>query len=185
MSSTGLDTEDAVFTSYQAMSALQHRYLSQQLQFGRTSDAIYAIYQPAVRPSDNLLHLLNFHRKFPEPAIRFLGAQLISALSYLHTSGRQFSNLCPESLYIDRCGNLVAFDPFLAVSSDLVDGTFFAPEYMSPEQLAANTLTRSFLSSLKVNSSFSHFFSTIRSMATWSSSVRTRCWNRSNSTCAQ
>jgi len=147
------------------MGALHSPFLPAQVCAGQTSDAVFAVYVPACRVSDSLLHHLTLHRRLPEAVVQRIGAQLICLLGYLHSrvaeDGKPLlaRNLSPDHLYIDGAGRALFGDVLLAAPGVRLraarslagngpmagaavdqedDEQPIIPEYLTPESSAAS-----------------------------------------------
>jgi len=94
-----------------------------------------------------LFHHLHKEKRFSEERTRFYSAQIISALSYLHSLGIVYRDLKPENILLSKEGNVVITDFGLAkeglhgqnARTETRAGT---PEYLAPEVIKGNKYTK-------------------------------------------
>jgi len=85
---------------------------------------------------------LFFHLKkegrFPEPRVRLYAAEIISAISHLHSLGVVYRDLKPENILLDSDGHITITDFGLSKKLEPNEGTHTfcgTPEYLAPEVL--------------------------------------------------
>jgi len=86
---------------------------------------------------------LQREKRFSEARVRFYGAEIASALEYLHSQGVIYRDLKPENLLLTNEGHIVVTDFGLSkeglVGKDDRTETFCGtPEYLAPEILEGN-----------------------------------------------
>jgi len=94
-----------------------------------------------------LFHHLHKEKRFSEERARFYGAQIVSAISYLHSLGIIYRDLKPENILLSKEGNVVITDFGLAkeglhganARTETRAGT---PEYLAPEVIKGNKYTK-------------------------------------------
>lgn len=122
----------SVVDSIQAYRKISHPLLAQQLHIGECSDAVFAIYHPPVRAHrDSLDAHLSYLNSFPEDAIRYIAAQLISIMESIHAAGYLFTNLCTETVFMDLSGFVRVFDYLLCLDPKLAPA--IAVDYTTPD----------------------------------------------------
>lgn len=94
-----------------------------------------------VNGGDLYFHLKR-ERQFPEDRVRFYGAEIVSAIGYLHSHGVIYRDLKLENLLLDKDGHIKVAD-FGLCKEDITYGgttnTFCGtPEYLAPEVLEDN-----------------------------------------------
>jgi serine/threonine protein kinase len=88
-------------------------------------------------PGGELFQRLRFEHSFDESRVKLYTAELVLAISHLHTLGVVHRDLKPENILVDRNGNLKITD--FGLVKDKLDkndttGTFCGtPEYIAPE----------------------------------------------------
>ena len=84
-----------------------------------------------------LFTYLRAEHRFPEQRVRIYAAELIEALSYLHTRGVLYRDLKPENVLLDADGHIRITDFGLSkINLGREDQTFSfcgTPEYLAPE----------------------------------------------------
>ena len=121
----------AIRTAHRRMGRLQLSGVLTALAWGETADAAYAVYTPALRPCDLLLHYLHAHRRLPEPVVRHVAVHCIRALAGLHACGYHYRGLSPIALAFDGDGGVVLIDPLFSVPHTAHDDGVDA-EYQLP-----------------------------------------------------
>lgn len=94
-----------------------------------------------------LFHHLHKEKRFSDERARFYSAQIISAISYLHSLGIVYRDLKPENILLSKEGNVVITDFGLAkeglhgdnARTETRAGT---PEYLAPEVIKGNKYTK-------------------------------------------
>ena len=103
----------------------------------QTSDKLYMV-TDFVRGGELFFHLKKA-RVFPEPLVRFFGAELVCALGHLHSLDIVYRDLKPENVLLDADGHIHITDFGLSKEevSDPRGATTFCgtPEYLAPEML--------------------------------------------------
>eukprot|EP01123_Difflugia_compressa_P005860 TRINITY_DN17982_c0_g1_i1.p1 TRINITY_DN17982_c0_g1~~TRINITY_DN17982_c0_g1_i1.p1 ORF type:complete len:469 (-),score=115.97 TRINITY_DN17982_c0_g1_i1:67-1473(-) len=94
-----------------------------------------------------LFHHLHKEKKFSEDRCRFYAAQIVSALTYLHSLGIIYRDLKPENILLTREGDLVITDFGLAKEGLHGDNARTAtragtPEYLAPEVIKGEKYTK-------------------------------------------
>ncbi len=92
---------------FKEMAELDHPYIFRQIHDGDALDAVFAVYTYALDQS--LFVHLRQHRRLPELVACMFGAEIASALNYLHGLGRTFNNLGPEMVFLDEDGMFLCF----------------------------------------------------------------------------
>ncbi|MGH0119193.1 UNVERIFIED_CONTAM: hypothetical protein FKN15_013288 [Acipenser sinensis] len=97
-------------------------------------------------PSVQLFFHLSRDRVFPEERARFYGAEIVSAVEYLHSRNVVYRDLKLENLMLDKDGHIKITD-FGLCKEGITDGatmkTFCGtPEYLAPEVLEDNDYGR-------------------------------------------
>jgi hypothetical protein len=128
---------------FKAMATLDHHNIIKQIHHGKTSDAIFTVYNPPFQARDSLLTYLTRHKRFGEDVVRFWSAEVASALGYLHKGGYSFRNLSPENIYLDTGGHAVVADFLLCSKPQDIPAECSLVEYTAPETLKGNDSTRS------------------------------------------
>ncbi|MBN3286518.1 AKT2 kinase, partial [Polyodon spathula] len=100
----------------------------------------------ALSPSVQLFFHLSRDRVFTEERARFYGAEIVSALEYLHSRNVVYRDLKLENLMLDKDGHIKITD-FGLCKEGITDGatmkTFCGtPEYLAPEVLEDNDYGR-------------------------------------------
>jgi serum/glucocorticoid-regulated kinase 2 len=104
----------------------------------QTSSKLYLVL--GYVPGGDLYFHLSQWRRFPEQLAKFLLAEVVCALEYLHSLEVVYRDLKPENIILDDTGHVKLVDFGLAkegVSSRLSGANSFCgtPEYLSPEVL--------------------------------------------------
>lgn len=98
----------------------------------KDNDAVY-IFMPFMSGGD-LLSLLCQFRKLSEPCSRFLTAQTLLAIEYLHEMNIIHRDIKPENILVDKTGYIKLAD--LGMSKELTKRAYSfcgTPEYIAPE----------------------------------------------------
>jgi len=90
---------------------------------------------------------LRQEKKFSEKRTKFYAAQIISAISYLHSLGIIYRDLKPENCLLSSKGNIVITDFGLAKeglnkSDDTTNTRAGTPEYLAPEVIKGEPYTK-------------------------------------------
>ncbi len=103
----------------------------------QTADKLYMV-TDYCRGGELFFHLKKM-RTFPEPMVRFFAAELVCALSHLHSLDIVYRDLKPENVLLDAEGHVHITDFGLSKDdvSDPRGATTFCgtPEYLAPEML--------------------------------------------------
>ncbi|XP_066426054.1 RAC-beta serine/threonine-protein kinase isoform X2 [Molothrus aeneus] len=110
----------------------------------QTSDRLCFVMEYA--NGGELFFHLSRERVFPEPRARFYGAEIVSALEYLHSRDVVYRDIKLENLMLDKDGHIKITD-FGLCKEGVTDGTTMrtfcgTPEYLAPEVLEDNDYGR-------------------------------------------
>lgn len=115
-----------------AMQAIDSPFIVKLLFACKDNDAIYMV-MPFLNGGD-LLSLLRRYRHFTEPSARFLSAQLVLAIEYLHGVNMAHRDIKPENILVKENGYVQLAD--LGLSKMVTDRLWSfcgTPEYVAPE----------------------------------------------------
>jgi len=94
-----------------------------------------------------LFHHLRREKKFSEDRAKFYAAEIISAITYLHTRGIVYRDLKPENVLLARDGHVVVTDFGLAKEGlhgeQRTETRAGTPEYLAPEVIKGEKYTKS------------------------------------------
>jgi len=94
-----------------------------------------------------LFHHLRREKKFSEERTKFYAAEIISAITYLHTRGIVYRDLKPENVLLGREGHVVVTDFGLAKEGlhgeQRTETRAGTPEYLAPEVIKGEKYTKS------------------------------------------
>eukprot|EP00347_Sterkiella_histriomuscorum_P000586 403375278 len=97
-------------------------------------------------PGGELFYHLQLRGRFSEAQTRFISAQIICALEYLHSNEILYRDLKPENVLVDIEGHIKISDFGLSREnfkfSNISDSFCGSPEYISPEMLLRGIHTR-------------------------------------------
>eukprot|EP00457_Paulinella_chromatophora_P001537 gb/GEZN01001539.1/.p1 GENE.gb/GEZN01001539.1/~~gb/GEZN01001539.1/.p1 ORF type:complete len:938 (-),score=145.49 gb/GEZN01001539.1/:101-2914(-) len=111
--------------------SLDHPHIMRQMGIGESSDVWWAIYRP---PGKSVAQHLNIHLRFPEKVVRTLGAQILSALEYLHDKGLSFPLMSSQTIYLEpESGNAHVVDFLLCLDGKHRSAEPVSPEYICPD----------------------------------------------------
>lgn len=113
------------------MAAFNNPYIMQCLDFEVTPDESWAVYEFV--QGGTLFQHLRAQRRLPEDVVRFLAAEVVCAVRYLHRKGNLFRNMDPEHIGIDITGHVVLTDFRVAMDTSANVTPCRNPEYRSPE----------------------------------------------------
>lgn len=124
--------------------SLNHPHIVAFKNWYRTSHHFWCIIEYC--PGGTLLELLEQDKRLPEPIIRIFGADILSALLYLHKNGVIYRDLQPRNILLDEAGNLKLNDfthaerllkpfPLSVPDADMIE--FMAPELFSDQGVAS------------------------------------------------
>ena len=102
------------------------------------SDALIAVYTPALHPAHTLAHLLHLHRRLPSPAVLHIAIHLTRALCALHSCGYHYPTLTPSTLALDGDGALTLIDPLFSLSPRLPPSDPSHPYTLPPHEAEAS-----------------------------------------------
>lgn len=114
------------------LQAIESPFVVQLLFSCKDNDAVYMI-MPFLNGGD-LLSLLRRHRNFTEPSARFLSAQLVLAIEYLHCVNVIHRDIKPENILVKENGYIQLADLGLSkIVKDRLWSFCGTPEYVAPE----------------------------------------------------
>ncbi|XP_064593616.1 RAC-beta serine/threonine-protein kinase isoform X3 [Zonotrichia leucophrys gambelii] len=122
----------------------RHPFLTALKYAFQTSDRLCFVMEYA--NGGELFFHLSRERVFPEPRARFYGAEIVSALEYLHSRDVVYRDIKLENLMLDKDGHIKITD-FGLCKEGVTDGTPMktfcgTPEYLAPEVLEDNDYGR-------------------------------------------
>lgn len=125
-----------VKTERQILEQVRHPFIVQLYYAFQTKEELHMILQYAV--GGELFRYMNQEGMFDEPMASFYAAELVLALSHLHSLGIVYRDLKPENCLLDLDGHILLTDFGLSkVSLDGRTNTICGtPEFMAPEILA-------------------------------------------------
>lgn len=125
-----------VKTERQILEQVRHPFIVQLYYAFQTREELHMILQYAV--GGELFRHMNQEGMFDEPMASFYAAELVLALSHLHSLGIVYRDLKPENCLLDLDGHILLTDFGLSkVSLDGRTNTICGtPEFMAPEILA-------------------------------------------------
>ncbi|KAG9401724.1 hypothetical protein AC1031_007437 [Aphanomyces cochlioides] len=130
---------DHTMTERNVMSVLDHPFIVTLRVAFQTRERLFMVSDFCVG-GEIFFHLKKF-RAFSETMVRFYAAELIAALSHLHSKSIVYRDLKPENVLLDADGHVRITDFGLAKRHvSLTEGakTFCGtPEYLAPEMLVA------------------------------------------------
>jgi len=94
-----------------------------------------------------LFHHLHKEKRFSEDRARFYSAQIVSAITYLHSLGIIYRDLKPENILLSKEGDIVVTDFGLAKEglhgqNDQTTTRAGTPEYLAPEVIKGERYTK-------------------------------------------
>lgn len=125
--------------------SLNQQIFFQSLKYAfQTADRLCFVMQ-YVNGGDLYFHLKH-QRLFPEDRVRFYGAEIVSAIGYLHSHGVIYRDLKLENLLLDREGHIKVADFGLCKDDITYTGTTNTfcgtVEYIAPEVIEENDYTK-------------------------------------------
>ncbi|XP_030825437.1 RAC-beta serine/threonine-protein kinase-like isoform X2 [Camarhynchus parvulus] len=131
-------------TESRVLQSSRHPFLTALKYAFQTSDRLCFVMEYA--NGGELFFHLSRERVFPEPGARFYGAEITSALQYLHSRDVVYRDIKLENLMLDKDGHIKITD-FGLCKEGVTDGatmrTFCGtPEYLAPEVLEDNDYGR-------------------------------------------
>ncbi|CEO99627.1 unnamed protein product (mitochondrion) [Plasmodiophora brassicae] len=126
-----LATATMAVDAMRRMAAFNNPYIMQCLDFEVTPDESWAVYEFV--QGGTLFQHLRAQRRLPEDVVRFLAAEVVCAVRYLHRKGNLFRNMDPEHIGIDITGHVVLTDFRVAMDTSANVTPCRNPEYRSPE----------------------------------------------------
>lgn len=116
---------------------IQHPFIIKLHYAFQTKEKLYMIFDYI--NGGELFYHLKKEGKFSEKRVKFYAAELVCALSHLHSLNILYRDIKPENILIDSTGHLVLTDFGLSKEMEnSVDGTHTfcgSPEYLAPEVL--------------------------------------------------
>jgi serine/threonine protein kinase len=132
-------------TERNVMVKLEHPFLT-KLHFAFQDDKSLYFVMDFINGGE-LFHHLRREKKFSEDRTRFYAAEIISALTYLHTRGIVYRDLKPENVLLGRDGHVVVTDFGLAKEglhdNERTETRAGTPEYLAPEVIKGEKYTKS------------------------------------------
>lgn len=131
-------------TESRVLQSSRHPFLTALQYAFQTSDRLCFVMEYA--NGGELFFHLSRERVFPEPRARFYGAEIVSALEYLHSRDVVYRDIKLENLMLDKDGHIKITD-FGLCKEGVTDGTPMrtfcgTPEYLAPEVLEDNDYGR-------------------------------------------
>jgi len=115
---------------------IQHPFIVRLHYAFQTKDKLYMILD--FINGGELFHHLKKEGRFPENRVKFYAAEIVCAMSHLHSLGIVYRDLKPENILIDSDGHICITDFGLSKEIDPTQGTTTfcgTPEYLAPEVL--------------------------------------------------
>ncbi|XP_059728564.1 LOW QUALITY PROTEIN: RAC-beta serine/threonine-protein kinase-like [Haemorhous mexicanus] len=131
-------------TESRVLQSSRHPFLTALKYAFQTSDRLCFVLEYA--NGGELFFHLSRERVFPESRARFYGAEIVSALEYLHSRDVVYRDIKLENLMLDKDGHIKITD-FGLCKEGVTDGTTMrtfcgTPEYLAPEVLEDNDYGR-------------------------------------------
>jgi len=139
------DEVQHTLTEKRVLQTAKHPFLI-SLKYSFTTEDRLCFVMEYVNGGELFFHLSK-ERHFPEERTKFYGAEIISAIDYLHKRGIIYRDLKLENLLLDKDGHIKIAD-FGLCKEDIEWGKFTktfcgTPEYLAPEVLEDNDYGRS------------------------------------------
>jgi serine/threonine protein kinase len=115
---------------------IQHPFIVKLHYAFQTKDKLYMILDYI--NGGELFHHLKKEGRFPENRVKFYSAEIVCAMSHLHSLGIVYRDLKPENILIDSEGHICITDFGLSKEIKPDEGTHTfcgTPEYLAPEVL--------------------------------------------------
>jgi len=125
-------TVEHVRSEKKILAEVRHPFIISLLWSDKDATRLYLLF-PFLSGGE-LFSYLRRAGKFPPKTAVFFGAEIVSALSYLHSLSIIYRDLKPENLLLDREGHLVITD--FGFAKRITDRTWTlcgTPEYLAPE----------------------------------------------------
>ena len=127
------------------MKEMNHPYVLKLDYCFQTPDNLHMIME--LCPNGDLSKQLDAHSYFDEPLARFITAELILAMDYVHKKNIVFRDLKPENILLDSQGHIRLADFGLAKQGDdqkqIIAQSFCgSPAYLAPEMLQKKGVTQ-------------------------------------------
>ncbi|XP_023773902.1 RAC-beta serine/threonine-protein kinase-like isoform X2 [Cyanistes caeruleus] len=131
-------------TESRVLQSSRHPFLTALKYAFQTHDRLCFVMEYA--NGGELFFHLSRERVFPEPRARFYGAEIVSALEYLHSRDVVYRDIKLENLMLDKDGHIKITD-FGLCKEGVTHGTTMrtfcgTPEYLAPEVLEDNDYGR-------------------------------------------
>uniref|UniRef100_A0A8D2PXD0 non-specific serine/threonine protein kinase n=1 Tax=Zosterops lateralis melanops TaxID=1220523 RepID=A0A8D2PXD0_ZOSLA len=141
---TRLDEVAHTVTESRVLQNSRHPFLTALKYAFQTKDRLCFVMEYA--NGGELFFHLSRERVFPEDRARFYGAEIVSALEYLHSRDVVYRDIKLENLMLDKDGHIKITD-FGLCKEGVTDGTPMktfcgTPEYLAPEVLEDNDYGR-------------------------------------------
>lgn len=139
------DEVEHTLTEKRVLQSTNHPFLT-SLKYSFTTEDRLCFVMEYVNGGELFFHLSK-ERQFSEERTKFYGAEIISAIDYLHKRGIIYRDLKLENLLLDKDGHIKIAD-FGLCKEDIEWGKFTktfcgTPEYLAPEVLEDNDYGRS------------------------------------------